>query len=123
MAPVSPLPSLFKEQLEAECTKLSEDHNLEERGHSLLYWDFKRLHDFSDSEIEEVFCDGGGDLGIDALWIDDDEIVHFYQFKNPQRIEKGIPTPARSGFSFYGVPPKIDQPILLVSSSSATRPR
>jgi|HubBroStandDraft_6_1064221.scaffolds.fasta_scaffold361416_2 hypothetical protein len=32
MAPVSPLLSLFKEQLEAECTKLSEDHNLEERG-------------------------------------------------------------------------------------------
>jgi hypothetical protein len=92
MASISPLLSLFKEQLEAECTKLSAELLLEERGHSLLYWYFKRLHDFSDSETEEVFCDGGGDLGIDALWIDDDEIVHFYQFKNPHNIEKGIPT-------------------------------
>ena len=92
MAIINPLLSLFKEQLEAECTTLSTDHNLEERGHSLLYWYFKRLHDFKDGQIEEVFCDGGGDLGIDALWIDDDEIVHFYQFKNPQNIKKGIPT-------------------------------
>lgn len=92
MAAVNPLLSLFKEQLEAECKKLTDEHSLEERGHSLLYWYFKRLHDFEDSEIEEVFCDGGGDLGIDALWIDDDEIVHFYQFKNPVAVEKGIPT-------------------------------
>src|SRR5258705_8166750 len=92
MAPVSPLISLFKEQLEAECIRLSVQHNLQERGHSLLYWFFKRLHDFGDSKIEEVFCDGGGDLGIDALWIDDDDLVHFYQFKNPHSIEKGFPS-------------------------------
>lgn len=92
MTAVNPLLSLFKEQLEAECKTLSDHHGLTERGHSLLYWYFNRLHDFMDADVEEVFCDGGGDLGIDALWIDDDELVHFYQFKNPQSIDKGIPT-------------------------------
>jgi hypothetical protein len=92
MAEVSPLLSLFKEQLEAECAKLAEQYSLKERGHPLIYWYFKRLHEFTDAEIEEVFCDGGGDLGIDALWIDDDDLVHFYQFKNPENVAKGIPT-------------------------------
>lgn len=92
MPTVNPLLSLFKEQLEAECTRLSQQHGLSERGHHLIYWFFKRLHDFADADVEAIFCDGGGDLGIDALWIDDDDLVHFYQFKNPVAIEKGVPT-------------------------------
>lgn len=92
MSTSSPLLTLFKEQLEADCSKLAADHGLTIRGHSLIYWYFKKLHEFTDAEVEEVFCDGGGDLGIDALWIDDDEIVHFYQFKHPENSVRGIAT-------------------------------
>ena len=57
----------------------------------MIYWYFTKLHDFSTHEVEEIYCDGGGDLGIDAIWIDDDDLVHFYQFKNPMEIDKAIP--------------------------------
>jgi hypothetical protein len=87
----NPLLPLFKEQLEAECSSLAQKHSLKERGHSLIYWYFIRLHDFTDTEVGEIFCDGGGDLGIDAIWIDESELVHFYQFKNPTDPAKGIP--------------------------------
>jgi hypothetical protein len=30
-------------------------------------------------------------LGLDAIWIDDNDLVHFYQFKNPKDPVKGIP--------------------------------
>jgi hypothetical protein len=93
MTTSNPLLPLFKEQLEAECEVLKQNHGLEKRGDSLIYWYFTRLHDFTDTEVEEVFCDGGGDLGIDAIWIDDDDLVHFYNFKNPEDPSKV--TPAR----------------------------
>lgn len=44
------------------------------------------------SDVEEIYCDGGGDLGIDFIWIDDEEMVHFYQFKNPMALDQEIPT-------------------------------
>ena len=56
---------------------------MEKRGDFLIYWYFTRLHDFVDSEVAEIVCDDGMDLGIDAVWIDDEDIVHFYNFKNP----------------------------------------
>jgi hypothetical protein len=87
----SPLLSLFKEQLDSECADIAQRYSLTERGHWLIYWYFMRLHDFTESQVEEVFCDGGGDLGIDAIWIDDEQLVHFYQFKNPENPSKGIP--------------------------------
>jgi hypothetical protein len=87
----TPLLALFKEQLEAECASLAAKYGLTQRGHFLNYWYFMRLHNFSDTEVTEVFCDGGGDLGIDSIWIDDDELVHFYQFKNPNDLSKGVP--------------------------------
>lgn len=43
----------------------------------------------TDIEAKEQICDGGGDLGIDAIEIDDEEVV-FYQFKNPRSVDKGI---------------------------------
>ena len=60
----NPLLPLFKEQLEAECEKIAKAQNLDIRGHVLIYWYFTRLLDFSEAEVAEVFCDGGGDLGI-----------------------------------------------------------
>jgi hypothetical protein len=87
----NPLLPLFKEQLEAECAALAKKHTLKERGHYLIYWYFMRLKGFTDTEVEEIFCDGGGDLGIDSIWIDEGDLVHFYQFKNPEDPVKGIP--------------------------------
>lgn len=90
-AMTDPLLALFKEQLEAECATLATKHGLKERGHYLIYWYFIQLKDFTDTEVEEIICDGGGDLGIDAIWIDEADLVHFYQFKNPVEATKVIP--------------------------------
>jgi hypothetical protein len=50
----NPLLPLFKEQLEAECAVLAKKHELEKRGDFLIYWYFTRLHEFTDSEVEEI---------------------------------------------------------------------
>jgi len=60
-------------------------------GDFLIYWYFTRLHDFGDSDVAEISCDGGSDLGIDAVWIDDEDLVHFYNFKNPEDPQKVTP--------------------------------
>jgi hypothetical protein len=91
MATASPLLPLFKEQLEAECASLAKKYGLERRGDFLIYWYFIRLHEFTDMEVDEIFCDGSGDLGIDAIWIDEESLVHFYSFKNPEDPSKGFP--------------------------------
>ena len=91
MSTDNPLLPLFKSQLDAECNTIASENELTDRGHWLIYWYFIRLHGFSEADVEEVFCDGGGDLGIDAIWIDDEDYVHFYQFKNPVNQDKGIP--------------------------------
>jgi hypothetical protein len=91
VAAPSPLLTLFKEQLEAECGALSKRFNLVRRGDPLIYWYFLRLHEFADADVAGVLCDGSGDLGIDAIWIDDEDLVHFYSFKNPEDPIKGFP--------------------------------
>jgi hypothetical protein len=91
MSTASPLLPLFKEQLEAECASLAKNYSLQKRGDFLIYWYFIRLHEFTDTEVGEIFCDGSGDLGIDAIWIDEESLVHFYSFKNPEDPIKGFP--------------------------------
>jgi hypothetical protein len=49
------------------------------------------LNNLTEDEIDGIFCDGSGDLGIDAIWIDDADLVHFYQFKNPESASNGFP--------------------------------
>ena len=41
--------------------------------------------------MQEVLCDGGADLGIDAIWIDDEDLVHIYSFKNFEDPSKVTP--------------------------------
>ena len=82
---------LFREQLENESASLAERFGLQKRGDRLIYWYFTRLECMGPSEIEEIVCDDGGDLGIDALRIDSEDFVHFYQFKNPEDPEAGFP--------------------------------
>ncbi len=65
---------------------------LENEGQGFIWWYFKKLTPLSADEIEEALCDGGGDLGIDAIFKDVNEIVHFYQFKYLKNYEKGYPT-------------------------------
>jgi hypothetical protein len=91
MNTASPLLPLFKEQLEAECASIAKKYGLGKRGDFLIYWYFIRLHQFTDTEVGEIFCDGSGDLGIDAIWIDEESLVHFYSFKNPEDPSKGFP--------------------------------
>jgi hypothetical protein len=87
----SPIITLFKEQLENESSALAKSNHLERRGDYLIWWYFTRLVGLRESEIEEIVCDGGSDLGIDAIWIDDDSMVHFYTFKNPEKIDVAFP--------------------------------
>ena len=87
----SPLIPLFKEQLENESRGIAVDRDLTKRGDYLSWWYFRRLVGLDDTEIEEILCDGYNDLGIDAIRIDEDQIVHFYQFKNPESVDSGFP--------------------------------
>ena len=89
---LQPILAVFKEQLESECEALALEQELAQRGHKLIWWYFTKLEGFSPSEVEDVFCDSARDLGIDALWIDDDQVVHFYQFKHPEDPVRGFPT-------------------------------
>ncbi len=79
---------LFKEQLVNEGERLAHDHDLEEIGQRLIWWYFRNIKNYSIDKINEIFCDGYGDLGIDAIDIDSDKRIHFYQFKNPENINK-----------------------------------
>jgi len=86
----SPLIGLFKEQLENESAALAASHSLQKRGDHLIWWYFTRLIGLQPTEIEEAVCDGAADLGIDAIWIDDDDVVHFYSFKNPESVDSSF---------------------------------
>lgn len=91
MGKSSSLLPLFKEQFENESERIAEDRNLTKRGDFLIWWYFLKLWELPPSDVEEALCDDGNDLGIDAVYIDEDNIVHFYQFKNPERIDKALP--------------------------------
>jgi hypothetical protein len=83
--------TLFKEQLENESGTLAATQGLTERGDLLIWWYFARVIGLTPTEIDEVVCDGYNDLGIDAIWIDPDNVVHFYQFKNPEKLSSAFP--------------------------------
>src|SRR6266536_3080893 len=87
---VGPLVQLFKEQLENESNSLAWAHSLTKRGDFLIWWYLLKLHGLAPTDIDPVVCDGGNDLGIDAIQIDDDDYVHFYQFKNPESAESSL---------------------------------
>jgi AIPR protein len=89
--PTSSLVQLFKEQLENESQSLAQGHDLTQRGDFLIWWYFLKLRGLSPAEIDQIVCDGGSDLGIDAVQIDQDDYVHFYQFKNPEDAESCLP--------------------------------
>ncbi len=84
--------NLFNEQLKNEITNIVRDKNIDNSGQGLIWWYFKKILTLSDDDIEDAICDGGGDLGIDAVIRDKNDIVHFYQFKSVGNLEKGYPS-------------------------------
>ena len=84
--------NLFKEQLGNQIADIVKTYALDNEGQGLSWWYFMNFHGMNRTEVEEVFCDGSGDLGIDAIFIDTSSRVHFYQFKNPQNLNAGFPT-------------------------------
>lgn len=73
--------TLFNEQLKNELKKIVSEKFLDNNGQSLIWWYCKKIFILSDDDIEDSICDGSGDLGIDAIYKDEKEVVHFFQFK------------------------------------------
>lgn len=81
--------SLFKEQLGNQISAIVKDQDFDNDGYGFGYWYFRNIRGMTDIEAKEQICDGGGDLGIDAIEVTEDQVI-FYQFKNPNRVEKSI---------------------------------
>ncbi len=91
MTNTNPLLSLFKEQLENESQALANENDLTKRGDLLIWWYFSKLRGLDNTAIGQIICDGGGDLGIDGIFVDEEDFVHFYSFKNPENSNDSFP--------------------------------
>lgn len=80
---------LFKEQLGNQIDTIVKEQSFDNAGYGFAYWYFRHIGRMTDIESKEQICDGGGDLGIDAIEIDDAQVI-FYQFKNPTAIDKHL---------------------------------
>ncbi len=80
---------LFKEQLGNQISTIVRSEAFDGEGYGFAYWYFKNIRGMTDIEAKDQICDGGGDLGIDAIEITE-EYVTFYQFKNPKSIDKTV---------------------------------
>lgn len=89
MTAIPEILKLFKEQLANEIKGIVRQHDFNTDGYGFAYWYFKHVKAMTDIESAEQICDGGSDLGIDAIEIHDDEVI-FYQFKNPLSLEKVV---------------------------------
>ncbi len=89
MNEISEILSLFKEQLSNQIKSITEEQSFNNEGYGFAYWYFINIRGMTDIEAKEQICDGGGDLGIDAIEIQDEKVV-FYQFKNPEAIDKAV---------------------------------
>lgn len=87
----SPAIGLFKDQLNQMLESIRVERGLQTTDHALPYWYLKTFHSLTFDDVDDVVTEGPNDLGIDAILIsDDEESVTFFQFKNPQRVEKGV---------------------------------
>lgn len=81
--------NLFKEQLNNQVSSIVKEQLFENNGYGFAYWYLRNIGGMTDIEAKEQICDGGGDLGIDAIEIVDEQVI-FYQFKNPGSIGKSL---------------------------------
>lgn len=96
---------LFKGQLDTELKTLAESRpylNLKthqpDPGMAFPHWYFERIEQFDINKADEIILDGFDDEKIDAVDISEDEsTVRFFQFKNPQTLNKGIDDAAVDG--------------------------
>ncbi|WP_372721456.1 AIPR family protein [Novipirellula sp.] len=91
MSEIPEILSLFKEQLDNQVNAIVTQQEFDNDGYGFAYWYFRHIGGMTDIESKEQICDGGGDLGIDAIEIDSEEVL-FYQFKNPRSINKSVAT-------------------------------
>lgn len=89
MSTISEILSLFKEQLNNQIKVFVEDESFANEGYGFAYWYFRNIRSMPSIEAKDQICDGSGDLGIDAIEIQDEKVV-FYQFKNPSSFDKSI---------------------------------
>ncbi|WP_445358787.1 AIPR family protein [Microbulbifer sp. ANSA005] len=89
MSNVTEILSLFKEQLNNQIKAFVADESFENEGYGFAYWYFRNIRAMTSIESKDQICDGSGDLGIDAIEIQDEKVV-FYQFKNPSSIDKSV---------------------------------
>ncbi|MCX2784008.1 AIPR family protein [Microbulbifer thermotolerans] len=89
MSKVSEILSLFKEQLNNQIKAFVDGESFENEGYGFAYWYFRNIRSMTNIEAKDQICDGSGDLGIDAIEVQDEKVV-FYQFKNPAAIERSI---------------------------------
>lgn len=80
---------LFKEQLSNQVNSIVKEKSFDTQGYGFAYWYLRNIGGMTDIEAKEQICDGGGDLGIDAITIIDEQVI-FYQFKNPVSIDKSL---------------------------------
>lgn len=80
---------LFKEQLNNQVDTIVKEQSFDTQGYGFAYWYLRNICEMTDIEAKEQICDGGGDLGIDAISIVDEQVV-FYQFKNPMSVGKPL---------------------------------
>ena len=80
---------LFKEQLNNQIGTIVKEHSFDTQGYGFAYWYLRNVGGMTDIQAKDQICDGGGDLGIDAIEIIDEQVV-FYQFKNPVSAEKSL---------------------------------
>lgn len=83
--------SLFKEQLNNQVASIVKEQSFDTQGYGFAYWYLRNIGGMTDIEAKDQICDGGGDLGVDAIEIVDEQVV-FYQFKNPTSIGKSLET-------------------------------
>lgn len=81
--------SLFKEQLVNQVPEMRKKYGFQTDGEAFGFWFLHKAMGYSEADADDVLCDGGGDLGIDAVVVSEHEVV-FYQFKNPQKIDAGV---------------------------------
>lgn len=81
--------NLFKEQLNNQVASIVKGQSFDTQGYGFAYWYLCNIGGMTDIEAKEQICDGGGDLGVDAIEIVEEQVV-FYQFKNPSSIQKSV---------------------------------
>lgn len=79
--------------MKVELSEYKDNFNYSNESQAFGHFILKMLFGLTDEETLECCTDGSDDNGIDAIYIEDKKIVHFFQFKfpaNSKNITKGV---------------------------------